>query len=96
MVENLLEATKSNDNAMKHLKDHKTIAAENAVRSKKLENELEALNRIKRKELVQNEDFCEDFCFVFKMREVYRHMSNLADKFDIPANAIAHIIVKST
>ena len=79
-------------NAMKYLKDHKTIAAENAVRAKKLENELETMYRIKLKELVQNEDFC----FVFKMREVYRHMSNLADKVDIAANAIAHIIVKDT
>jgi Phosphate transport regulator (distant homolog of PhoU) len=92
MVAILLEATKSIHNAMKYLKDHKTIAAENAVRAKKLENELETLYRIKLKELVQNEDFC----YVFKMREVYRHMSNLADKVDLAANAIAHIIVKST
>ena len=92
MVLIVLEATKSIHNAMKYLKDHKTIAAENAVRAKKLENELETMYRIKLKELVQNEDFC----FVFKMREVYRHMSNLADKVDIAANAIAHIIVKDT
>ena len=92
MVLIVLEATKSIHNSMKYLKDHKTIAAENAVRAKKLENELETMYRIKLKELVQNEDFC----FVFKMREVYRHMSNLADKVDIAANAIAHIIVKDT
>jgi predicted phosphate transport protein (TIGR00153 family) len=91
MVQVLLEATKYINTGMKHLKEHKTIAGENAVRAKKLENELETLYRIKLKELVQHEDFG----FVFKMREVYRHISNLADKVDMAANTIEHIIFKA-
>lgn len=91
MVQVLLEAAKYIHNAMKHLKRHKTIASENAICAKKLENELETLYRVKLKELVQHEDFS----FVFKMREVFRHISNLADKVDMAANTIAHIIVKA-
>lgn len=36
----------------------------------------------------------ESFLYFFKMREVYRHLSNLADKIDLAANIIGHIIVK--
>lgn len=68
-----------------------TVAARNTVKAKKLENELETLYRVKLKELVQYENFC----FVFKMREVYRHISNLADRVDTAANTIAHIVVKT-
>ena len=32
---------------------------------------------------------------VMKMREVYRHLSNAADRVDEAANVIAHIVIKS-
>ncbi len=91
MVKVLLEATQYLCDAIKQLKDNKTDAAGNTVKAKKLENELETLYRVRLKELVQHEDFC----FVFRMREVYRHISNLADRVDTAANTIAHIVVKT-
>jgi hypothetical protein len=34
--------------------------------------------------------------YVIKMREVYRHLSNAADRGDEAANIIGDIVVKST
>jgi hypothetical protein len=33
---------------------------------------------------------------IFKLREVYRHLSNAADRGDEAANVIANIVVKIT
>lgn len=90
MADILLNATKCLSNSIKYLKDHKAISAENATKAKKLENEMETNYRLNLKVLVKSEDFS----YVFRMREVYRHLSNLADKIDMTANMIHHIIVK--
>lgn len=90
MVDILLNATRCLNTSIKYLRDHKAISAENAVKAKKLENDMETKYRLNLKELVRNEDFS----YVFRMREVYRHLSNLADKIDSTANMIHHIIVK--
>jgi hypothetical protein len=34
----------------------------------------------------------EDFSFVFKLHDVYRHINNLADRVGMTANMIEHII----
>lgn len=90
MVDILLNATRCLNTSIKYLKDHKAISAENAVKAKKLENDMETNYRLNLKVLVRNEDFS----YVFRMREVYRHLSNLADKIDLTANMVHHIIVK--
>ena len=92
MVKVILEATNFICKALDHLEKHPAIATEHAVRAKKLENDLETRYRISLAKLVKNEDFS----YVFKMREVYRHLSNLADKIDLAANIISHVIVKQT
>ena len=38
----------------------------------------------------------EDVVYVLKMREVYRHLSNAADRGDEAANVIGDIVVKMT
>lgn len=91
MVDILLDATICLNSAVKYLNNHKTISAENAVKAKKLENDLETMYRLKLRDLVRNEDFS----FIFRMREVYRHLSNMADKIDLAANVMHSIIVKS-
>lgn len=90
MVDILLNATRCIEIAVRYLKEHRTISAENATKAKKYENEMETNYRINLKHLVKQEDFS----YVFRMREVYRHLSNLADKVDLTANVIHHIIVK--
>ena len=90
MVDVLLNATVCLNSSVKYLKDHKSISAENAVKAKKLENDMETVYRLNLRDLVRNEDFS----YVFRMREVYRHLSNMADKIDLAANVIHSIIVK--
>lgn len=90
MVDILLMATHCLNSSVMYLKDHRTISAEYAVKAKKYENDMETNYRMSLKNLVQHESFS----YVFRMREVYRHLSNLADKIDMSANIIHNIIVK--
>ena len=88
----LLESSKALNNAVKYLKDHKSISGEQLVRVKLLENEIEVVFRNAIVELLDKDDFK----YIFKMREIYRHISNAADRGDEAANIIGHIIVKLT
>lgn len=90
MVGILLEASKALNNAVKYLKDHRSISGEQLVKVKLLENEIEVVFRKAIVELLDNDDFK----YIFKMREIYRHISNAADRGDEAANIIGHIIVK--
>lgn len=90
MVEILLEASKAMNNAVKYLKDHRTIAGEQLVKVKVAENEIEVIYRNAIVELLDGDDFKH----ILKMREIYRHISNAADRGDEAANIIGHIIVK--
>ncbi len=60
------------------------------IKAKKYENEIEKLYRHALVRLVENDDIR----YILKMREVYRHLSNLADKIDITADILGHIILK--
>lgn len=90
MVKQLLEASKALNNSVKNLKDHKTIAGEQLVKVKYIENEIEVVYRNALVELLETDDFK----YIFKMREIYRHISNAADRGDEAANILGHIIVK--
>lgn len=92
MAEILLEETKALNNAVKYLKHHKSISSEQLVRAKIMENEMEIIYRKAIYELLDKDDFK----YILKMREIYRHMSNAADRGDEAANIIGHIIVKIT
>jgi len=90
MVGILLEASKALNNAVRNLKDHRNISGEHHMRVKFLENEIEIAYRNAIVELLDKDDFK----YIFKMREIYRHISNAADRGDEAANIIGHIIVK--
>lgn len=92
MAEILLEASGALHNAVRFLKDHKTISSEHLVRVKIMENRMEEVYRHAIVELLNGDDFKH----IFKMREIYRHMSNAADRADEAANIIGHIIVKNS
>jgi predicted phosphate transport protein (TIGR00153 family) len=92
MAEILLEETKALNNAVKHLKAHKGISSEQLVKAKIMENKMEIVYRNAISELLDKDDFK----YILKMREIYRHMSNAADRGDEAANVIGHIIVKMT
>jgi predicted phosphate transport protein (TIGR00153 family) len=91
MVSSLLSATDLLNTAIKHLKLHKAISAENTTQAKKLENAVERLYRSEIKELLKEDDFR----YILMMREVYRHISNLADRVDHAADYVKRIVLKT-
>jgi hypothetical protein len=82
--------------AVKYLKDRPKLASEHAARAKVLENQAEAVYREAIAELFQHPRSVDDIVYLLKMREIYRHMSNAADRGDETANIIGDIIVKMT
>ncbi len=65
-------------------------AAEDADVARKAEHKVERLYRQALAELFQGEDFID----MFKRREIYRHLSNAADRMAHCANTLHDIVVK--
>jgi hypothetical protein len=80
--------------AVDRLQDHPGVANEHAHRAKALENKVEVLYREALAELFSGVDDTKHVMKVFKHREVYRHLSNAADRGDEAANVIASIVMK--
>ncbi|HYE84566.1 MAG TPA: DUF47 family protein [Clostridia bacterium] len=68
----------------------KNKCQDDIIKAKKYENAMENLYRYALVRLVENEDIR----YILKMREVYRHLSNLADKIDIAADILGNIMLK--
>jgi uncharacterized protein len=96
MADILCDAAEEIYYAVLQLKDHPSVAAEHAARAKSLENQAETMYRGALAELFEGVVTVEDVMYVLKMREVYRHLSNAADRGDEAANIIGDIVVKST
>ncbi len=64
---------------------------EHIIRAKKLENQMEHLYRKALVELFKNPDVIT----LMKMREIYRHLSNAADRGDEAADILSDILVKN-
>ena len=92
----LRDATFEIMKAMEQLQDHPAVAAEHAQRAKALENRVEHVYREALVAMFVETDNVETLVNILKMREVYRHLSNAADRGDEAANVIADIIVKTT
>jgi predicted phosphate transport protein (TIGR00153 family) len=80
--------------AVNCLEEHVGVAGEHAQRAKALENRVEDVYREALAELFSNAKDIEHMLMILKMREVYRHLSNAADRGDEAANVIADIVVK--
>jgi predicted phosphate transport protein (TIGR00153 family) len=76
------------------LEDHPNVAAEHAARAKALENRVEGLYREAIADLFQGPQDVEHVVEMLKLREIYRHLSNAADRGDEAANIIGDIVVK--
>jgi uncharacterized protein Yka (UPF0111/DUF47 family) len=72
------------------------VASTHAVRAKALENQVETVYREALVDLFEGIEDVRDVVRVLKMREVYRHLSNAADRGDEAANIIGDIVVKMT
>ncbi len=82
--------------AVERLENHPGVSSEHAQRAKALENRVEGGYREALADLFSNVEDIQHVVSMLKMREVYRHLSNAADRGDEAANVIADIVVKST
>jgi len=82
--------------ATQRLEDHPNVATEHAQRAKKLENRVENLYREALADLFSGPENIKHVVRMMKTREVYRHLSNTADKGDEAADIIWDIVVKMT
>ncbi len=78
------------------LKDHPQVASNHAMRAKSLENRAESVYRAAVADLFKEPKTVEDIVAILKMREIYRHLSNAADRGDEAANILGDIVVKMT
>ena len=82
--------------AIERLEDHPGVAAEHAQRAKAFENRVESVYREALADMFDETEDVKKLIKIMKMREVYRHLSNAADRGDEAANLLADIIVKTT
>lgn len=76
------------------LEDHPNVANDHAVRAKALENRVETVYREALADLFHMPRDVDHIVEMLKLREVYRHLSNAADRGDAAANVIGDIVVK--
>ena len=96
MVSLLRDAAEEVHLAMLRLKDHPGVATDHAQRAKALENRVESVYREAIAALFQGPAEPEHIVEMLKLREIYRHLSNAADRGDEAANIISDIVVKMT
>jgi predicted phosphate transport protein (TIGR00153 family) len=80
--------------AVDRLEDHPGVANEHAQRAKSLENRIEEVYREALADLFSGAEDTKHIMKMLKSREVYRHLSNAADRGDEAANVVADIVVK--
>ncbi|MDP1990355.1 MAG: DUF47 family protein [Syntrophales bacterium] len=90
MVNILISAGREIDHAIKILEEQPKVAAVHAVKAKAYENTMEGAYRLALSHLFRGNDTV----FMLKMREIYRHLSNAADRGDEAANIISSIVMK--
>jgi len=80
--------------AVGRLNTHPNVAGDHAQRAKALENRVEDVYREALADLFSSAADIEHVVRILKLREVYRHLSNAADRGDEAANVVADIVVK--
>ncbi len=91
MAEGLCEASQEIAAAIPLIMTHPNVCQQHIVRAKKAENFVEHRYREGLAELFKLDDVKE----ILKLREIYRHLSNAADRGDEAANVVSNILVKS-
>jgi len=96
MVSLLEDAATELHLAMLRLQGHPGVASEHAMRAKALENRVETVYREALADLFNGPEDVHHVVQMLKLREIYRHLSNCADRGDEAANIISDIVVKMT
>lgn len=94
MVSLLTDAAREIYLGVQRLQDHPSVANDHAVRAKALENRVETVYREAVANLFQMPRDIDHVVEMLKLREIYRHLSNAADRGDEAANVIGDIVVK--
>jgi predicted phosphate transport protein (TIGR00153 family) len=94
MVSLLKDAAGEIHLAMLRLKGNPGVASEHASRAKALENRVERVYREAIADLFSGPEDIGMVMKLLKLREIYRHLSNCADRGDEAANVIHDIVVK--
>jgi predicted phosphate transport protein (TIGR00153 family) len=92
MVDILRKAAREINDAVKILESHPHIAMEHSVKAKFYENMMEKAYHTALANLFKKTDTV----YMLKMREIYRHLSNAADRSDEAANIICNVVMKLT
>jgi hypothetical protein len=90
MIDILRKSARELNDAVKILKDYPKIALAHAVKAKSYENQMEEAYHLALADLFKGTDTV----YMLKMREIYRHLSNAADRGDEAANVISSIVMK--
>ena len=90
MAQALFESAQHLCLAVEELKRKHKSCLQHLIRAKKVENYVEHLYHEALAELFESKDFI----YILKLREIYRHLSNAADRGDEAANIIGDIVVK--
>ncbi len=96
MVSLLYDSAKEIRLGIERLPSNPTVASEHAMRAKAMENRIERVYRQAVSELFSGPEDLHHVVMMLKYREIYRHLSNAADRGDEAANVIADIVVKTT
>jgi predicted phosphate transport protein (TIGR00153 family) len=96
MVSLLRDAAREIHLGVLRLADHPGVAEDHAVRAKALENRVEYVYREALADLFHQPQDVEHVVEMLKLREIYRHLSNAADRGDEAANVLSDIVVKMT
>lgn len=91
MVALLVQAVENINYSIGYLKDNPGISLDHAFKAKKTENNIELKYRESLAKLFESDDFKH----ILKLREIYRHISNSADKIGATADVICRIVVKT-
>jgi predicted phosphate transport protein (TIGR00153 family) len=94
MVSLLTDAAREIHLGVLRLETHPNVANDHAVRAKALENRVETVYREAIADLFSLPRDVDHIVEMLKLREVYRHLSNAADRGDAAANVIGDIVVK--
>ena len=94
MISLLSEAATEIHRGVVRLENNPNVANDHAVRAKALENRTETVYREAIADLFHMPRDVDHIVEMLKLREVYRHLSNAADRGDAAANVIGDIVVK--
>jgi hypothetical protein len=96
MVKLTREATEELEMAFHRLFANPRVAGDHARRAKKIENEVEHLYRVAIGELFTRAKDFSPLMIMLRQREVYRHVSNMADQADKAADILGMVVMKLT